>query len=551
MLRDSLRSPDPTTILVTGTMVAIMAIDPDRHEDPAGAQLIESFLDVDIAEITVVLHLAAALTADDLLRARIHRELAGRRQPVPPMVRDLAAARAVEAWFMTDDLGDGDNIMLGLCWPGGEVATFVVYIDHNLGTIIKDAFVIGDEVENVRARYAELIAESGRGIAPVPMGLGDARDRIEDALTRYVARGYAEEQHQFYPDEEVQTWPQCATLLNHFVESMPPGPGLPERDPKVDTTAIESAFEDFADSPEALLLQTGPSSEAAAGAALTLLSFASFHAGDPLRWSHVTVEICMTQALPANPAVDDEVLDEVPDVLRALIRYAHRVRGIDPVATEETLGAVDRWLVTFEQTRAREDVRALREQVLRELAYPSTTAILTEILENAVGGLDSLASLDSAPLPDEALDLRGVPADLHPVLSEIDEYVDTLVRDRTFAALDVEFRTACRRFLSCAAENDPAVFRRRAKTVNTAAALVWVVGRGNELVGYAPAPVRTGDLMAWLGVSGPPSSRADSLLRAFGAPPAYGPVVPLGSPDVVVGAQRSRLIRRRDTGSWT
>ena len=134
MLRDSLRSPDPTTILVTGTMVAIMAIDPDRHEDPAGAQLMESFLDVDIAEITAVLHLAAALTEDDLLRTRIQRELAGRRQPVPPMVRDLAAARAVEAWFMTDDLGDGDNIMLGLRWPGGEVATFVVYIDHNLGT---------------------------------------------------------------------------------------------------------------------------------------------------------------------------------------------------------------------------------------------------------------------------------------------------------------------------------------------------------------------------------------------------------------------------------
>ena len=52
MLRDSLRSPDPTTILVTGTMVAIMAIDPDRHEYPVGAQLLESFFDVDIAEIT-------------------------------------------------------------------------------------------------------------------------------------------------------------------------------------------------------------------------------------------------------------------------------------------------------------------------------------------------------------------------------------------------------------------------------------------------------------------------------------------------------------------
>ena len=43
---------------------------------------------------------------------------------------------------MSHVLGDGDNIMLGARLPGGHELTCVIYIDHNLGTLVKDAFVV-------------------------------------------------------------------------------------------------------------------------------------------------------------------------------------------------------------------------------------------------------------------------------------------------------------------------------------------------------------------------------------------------------------------------
>ena len=42
---------------------------------------------------------------------------------------------------MSHVLSDGDNIMLGVRLPGGRELACLVYIDHNLGTLVKDAFV--------------------------------------------------------------------------------------------------------------------------------------------------------------------------------------------------------------------------------------------------------------------------------------------------------------------------------------------------------------------------------------------------------------------------
>ncbi len=50
-------------------------------------------------------------------------------------------------------LGDGDNVLLGARLPGHEL-TAIIYIDHNLGTVVKDAFPapspITEVVERIR-----------------------------------------------------------------------------------------------------------------------------------------------------------------------------------------------------------------------------------------------------------------------------------------------------------------------------------------------------------------------------------------------------------------
>ena len=54
----------------------------------------------------------------------------------------------------THVLGDGDNVLLGVRLAGHEL-TAVVYIDHNVGTVVKDAFPVPGSVTDVVARMRE------------------------------------------------------------------------------------------------------------------------------------------------------------------------------------------------------------------------------------------------------------------------------------------------------------------------------------------------------------------------------------------------------------
>lgn len=87
--------------------------------------------------------------------------------------------------------------------------------------------------------------------------------------------------------------------------------------------------------------------------------------------------------------------------------------------------------------------------------------------------------------------------------------------------------------------------RRRASARNTAAAVAWVVGRGNELVGHPPAPVRTTELMRAFGVRSTPSSRADTLMAAALLPQSPTGVA-LGSPNLLVASARADIISQRE-----
>ncbi|MGB9372664.1 MAG: hypothetical protein WCA82_00745, partial [Jiangellales bacterium] len=80
-----------------------------------------------------------------------------------------------------------------------------------------------------------------------------------------------------------------------------------------------------------------------------------------------------------------------------------------------------------------------------------------------------------------------------------------------------------------------------------AAAVVWVVGRANELVGPPPAPIGSGDAGAWFGVRGSSSQRAEPMLRAIGVDPSrrYGGMA-LGTPDLLISTRRAALMRQRD-----
>src|SRR5262249_34438586 len=105
-------------------------------------ELAATFADVDGLETTALLTVVAAMSPDELVRARARRALARRDHQMPDWLRRLGETVVYRAAEMTHVLGDGDNVVFGARLATGHELSAVVYIDHNLGTLVKDAFVV-------------------------------------------------------------------------------------------------------------------------------------------------------------------------------------------------------------------------------------------------------------------------------------------------------------------------------------------------------------------------------------------------------------------------
>ncbi|MHB1164654.1 MAG: hypothetical protein ACYC90_03030 [Candidatus Nanopelagicales bacterium] len=537
VLRRALRDPEPISLLmaVSGLLTVIdeRGADPlDRTPVPATLEtLIESFIGIDVAETTAALTVLAALVPDDQLAQRIGQVLGGRRQPMPAWLRGLREARTEpEAWFLTHVLGDGDDYLIGVALPTGEALSALVYVDHNLGGVVKDAFVapvsLGEMVDQVRSTLDSVDQTFVR------VDAADSRAVIEEAIAHSA---------MLYPQPESDDWPMCRPLVEWMTRMLPGGGAAPQwrewSEAELDAVARGFFASQFARGID------GPDDADILG---TLLWFGSGYCGsDPLRWSPVNVEILLVDWLPRKVVADVDYLARVPAVLRAFIRHCHALRGISRALTEETIAAVARWEPDYQRT-----IRSARPQGPRALLAAmgflvgddlSDEEYLLSILDARVGGREQLMSLDATPLPDEPFDWAGIPDDIRPVvlamLDECDRVADDL--------LDAEYRTAMRRLLKLAAAGDPAVFRRKASPVRGAAAVAWIVFRANDDVEYRNLRVR--DLLAAFGVTGAVSQRANPILRAVGVDPYLRFGRPdLGSPRLLTGPVRAQIIARRD-----
>lgn len=549
-LRAALRSDHPLGLPLTVSQIMSALEGPRAADDalPELGVLVESFLETDVAETTAALHVIAALTTDDLLATRIRRELTARRQPVPESVAGIDRLNVARAAAMSDPLGDGENLLLGVSGPGVD-ASFVVYVAHDLGTVVKDAFVVPEPFERVLERYAELVEEHGEALEFSPVSTSDARARLEQAL----ANG---DDDLVLPSED---WPACRPLLAALVRRMPLGGSGYVDEPDLDPDDLVDLAHAFLASTHAPPPSAEPDDSGLHDLVHAIVGMAADAWRDPLRWSPATVEIVLSELLPTCPGIDDDQVEQVPAVLRGLIRYAHGERDVAAADTDATLAAVDTWMPALRRAWDDPLLRGHRESTAELHALLSDVAVpgrwLRRLLLAQVGGEEALAALDTHPLPDEPLDLSGVPQDVRERVTQVaglvDGFADSLGADtlplNDLPTVGHEYRTACRRFLARVARADPAIFRRRGRVDTAAAAVCWAVGRANSLVGYPPAPVGTGRLQEWFGVGSSPSGRAQPMLRALGAQPRrmLGGMG-LGMPDLLVSSVRTRLVGLRE-----
>ena len=276
----------------------------------------------------------------------------------------------------------------------------------------------------------------------------------------------------------------------------------------------------------------------------------------PLRWSPVKVEILLDDWIPRKIVAPADYLAKAPELLRAFVRFAHEEVELRSDLTGETLGAINAWEPRFQQT-----IRSPRPQ--RPAAMLAALGLDTEDMADMpfgregsenfehsmldwlaldVGGPIQLERLDDDPLPDKPFRWEGIPDDVTARVHEVLVLIDRCCEEM----LDVEYRTACRRVLARVASQGPEVFRRKGRAETAAAALVWTVGKANDLFGQRTGGMQVSDLMNHFGLGqSSVAQRAATILRAGGFDDdTY--YLRLGAPDYLVAARRRRIITMRD-----
>ena len=302
----------------------------ERDENrPNLTELVDSFVDHPYAETTAALTAIRLLVPDELLVARIGRELSRRSQPMPSWLTELANARAEgDVWVTSHVLGDGDSYLIGVTMPSGRALTALIYIDHNLGTLVKDAFVLTEPLAVVAETMAAHASDPDQSVTLADPA--SVRALTEEAIERGAMT---------YPPLESETWPMCRPLIEWMLRMLPAGGSVPERPdwPEAKTSALAEDF--FASR-----FGEGLDDRDRRGLLESVLWFATdYGPGDPLRWSEVSVEILLLDWAPRKIVADPAYLAQLPDLLRAFIRYAHHQRNIRSTLTSATVAAVDRF----------------------------------------------------------------------------------------------------------------------------------------------------------------------------------------------------------------
>jgi hypothetical protein len=511
------------------------------------AELLTTFIGVDRPETTALLAVIAQLGLDEQMRERARRAAAGRRHVLPPWLRELDRANAYACIEVVDELGDGEDVLVGVRLNGGHELTGLLYVDHNLGSVAKDGFVVGRPLAELAEMVTAATDESGPFASQRELDGADARARMQESIEHGAL---------MFPPFESDTWPVARPLIEWMMRLLPTGGRSYERTEWTERSrrALTKAF---------LASEHGHAFDAEDHRSLLeeiLWYGTDYGPCDPLHWSPAAVEILLLDWIPRKLVAPASYLAKAPELLRAFVRYAHAQRGIRKVRTEETLAAIDEHEPEYQEL-----IRSARPQgpmaLLAAMGVvdpdgpwelpgqePSGPGeYLMRVLLAEVGGEQALATLSEEPLPDEDFDWSGIPDDTHARVQETLVLCDRCCEE----LLDHEYRTACRRYLAMVARGNPEVFRRRGSSVTAAAAVCWTIASANDLFHPGRGRMLVKDLLAHFGImQGSVSQRALTLMKAAGVLDRdyYGSAwdIQLGTPDLLVSGRRRRIIELRE-----
>lgn len=310
---------------------------------PDATAVFLSFTDPDWPPLNAVALAASVLTADDELSRRLRLLVdPGDVEGAPAWLGDISRITVTGVWRQSHALGDGDSILIGWAWPGGQAASAVVYIDHNVGTLVKDAFVVDEPLDDLLRSYRSL-ADPDMSLEPIDPA--EARARIIAAVAKADVT---------VPPFESDTWPLCRPLVQWVVGHLPAGGTVPEAE-EWSEHARAGLVDHFLETDHSSIEGLSPSQVETLAANLVWFA-CDYGPGDPMRWSPVSVEIVLTDWYPRKVfAPTDSELRRLPDVLAGFVAFCHANTTVRYQMTEETLAAVDAWTPAYLEAIGRPD----------------------------------------------------------------------------------------------------------------------------------------------------------------------------------------------------
>jgi hypothetical protein len=430
----------------------------------------------------------AAIHPDPIMAERIRKDVG--EVPHPPVwLAGIGTITVTDCVVQGHVLGDGENVVLSWRWPNGQVGTVVVYIDHNMGTIVKDAFTAADNALDIMAAAAQA---GGEEIVSIPIAREEARARIEQALTTT---------DHMVPPIETDSWPSCRPIVEWLLRTLPSN-GVGYVRPDWPEAERERLLDEFVASRFGKVRGLTPTKVREFADPLVWFG-CDYGPGDPLRWSSVSVEIVLTDWYPRKVfAFSSAELRHLPDVLAAFVRFAHDRLHITPDLTAETVAAVELWRSDFLRAIARPGrspaanaTRIARlaagfdededdEDLGDEADYMGDVVRSLEANAiSAVGGQSAWDNLDERPLGSIPFDWTKVPAECADLTAETVALMDQWSSE----LFDDEIRSISRVVLGEVLANDGSVFKRSPRADALAAATLSFVTRH-----VVSSPVRVG-----------------------------------------------------------
>jgi hypothetical protein len=457
---------------------------PARMERIDGPEFLGSLIDSGWPELIVLGKAMATLLPDRAVVRRLRSQALP--SGAPAWASTMDAIEITGTFVQTEPLGDGENMWVCVRWPDGSDATAIMFVDHNMGTLLKDAFLIPAGADEVMATMHDVSADV-IDLAP-----------IDPAELRACVVWSIERGDRTVPVIETETWPMCRPLVEWIVGHLPAG-GRGWEFPEWAQAKREELIDDFVASPFAKRCPL-PTDRVASIVDHFIWHGCEFGSGDPLRWSPVVVELVLADWFPRKIyGLTKAEVDAVPAILEQFVSYAHDRRGIDAQATNETLSAIVVWEDDFFEAMVDQapkgsfatsltrtaigpnpddpadnapDGDALLRAVLGDQSsgdyMDSVTNELEQRVIQLVGGRNAYDTLDDEPLGDVAFDWSVVPADMAELTRDTLELLDRW----SIEHFDAEVRSIARVTLAAVVMNDRSMFKRSARTDVLAAAIL-------------------------------------------------------------------------------